>query len=122
MSTTQSPNTRPNKRPRNQTRKPKPANPQVQQLSSAPNPSAVGITSGTSTPALNSYDTTPAATPRSTSPNGLSKTFSQTKFSDLIANGQISAATAVGIQQGGFINCTEVQAQTLPVAVTGVDL
>ena len=102
MSTTQSPNTRPNKRPRNQTRKPKPANPQVAQLSAPPNP--------------------PAATPRSTSPNGLSKTFSSTKFSDLIANGQISPATAVGIQQGGFINCTEVQAQTLPVAVTGVDL
>ncbi|GAA5925711.1 uncharacterized protein JCM15063_005096 [Sporobolomyces koalae] len=78
--------------------------------------------SGASTPALNSFDSTPAVTPRSTSPNGLSKTFSNIKFNDFVSSGQISPATAVGIAQGGFVNCTEVQAQTLPVAITGVDL
>ncbi|GAA5970892.1 hypothetical protein JCM3765_000846 [Sporobolomyces pararoseus] len=120
MSTNQSPSTRPNKRPRNHNnnrKKPQTPGAKVAQLSTSTAP-----LSGGSTPALNSFDSTPAATPRSTSPNGLSKTFSNTKFSDFIESGQISAATAVGIRQGGFTNCTEVQAQTLPVAITGVDL
>ncbi|GAA6013530.1 hypothetical protein JCM11491_006111 [Sporobolomyces phaffii] len=118
MSTNQSPSARPAKRPRNHNnRKPKPpGGPKVAQLSTSAAPA-----SGSSTPALNSFDSTPAATPRATSPT-LSKTFSQTKFIDFVQSGQISAATAVGIQRGGFVNCTEVQAQTLPVAITGVDL
>lgn len=81
---------------------------------------------GAATPlSLASTVTTPSQTPRAATPipgSALSKTFSSVRFSDFVQQGLISQATARGIAQGGYEYCTEVQAQTLPVCLTGVDV
>ncbi|GAA6051794.1 hypothetical protein JCM3770_004976 [Rhodotorula araucariae] len=81
---------------------------------------------GDATPfSLASTVTTPSMTPRVATPipgSALSKTFSSTRFADFVQQGLISQQTARGIAQGGYEYCTEVQAQTLPVCLTGVDV
>ncbi|GAA5929584.1 hypothetical protein JCM1841_004986 [Sporobolomyces salmonicolor] len=113
----------PAKRPRNR-RKPKPAaggngNPQLASTSAPRAVAAPAPLPASTTPSLTS---TPLDTPRSATPNPTSKTFSGTTFRSFVEAGQISQATAVGIAKGGFEYCTEVQKQTLPVILTGVDV
>ncbi|GJN88914.1 hypothetical protein Rhopal_001885-T1 [Rhodotorula paludigena] len=121
-------------RPYHRNRKPKPA----QDGSSAPataSPAAPSQAqpSAAATPlSLASTVTTPSQTPRAATPAGaagagvvpgsaLSKTFSSTRFADFAQQGLISQQTARGIASGGYEYCTEVQAMTLPVCLTGVD-
>ncbi|GAA6020962.1 hypothetical protein JCM10207_003205 [Rhodosporidiobolus poonsookiae] len=68
--------------------------------------------------------TTPSATPRVATPpaGGSSGTFSTVRFADFFASGQLSQQTMKGLQQGGYEFCTQVQAQTLPEILTGVDV
>ncbi|GAA5941383.1 hypothetical protein JCM3775_004912 [Rhodotorula graminis] len=92
----------------------------------AQQPPHLQASNGTATPfSMASTVTTPSQTPRAATPipgSALSKTFSTTRFADFVQQGLISQATARGIAQGGYEYCTEVQAQTLPVCLTGVDV
>ncbi|GAA6043821.1 hypothetical protein JCM8097_002067 [Rhodosporidiobolus ruineniae] len=67
---------------------------------------------------------TPSATPRAPTPavSAAGKTFSEVKFEDFLQRGEISQATFQGIQAGGYVHCTHVQAETLPVILTGTDV
>ncbi|GAA5834636.1 hypothetical protein JCM11251_003619 [Rhodosporidiobolus azoricus] len=74
-----------------------------------------------STPSLASTVTTPSMTPRAATP-APGKTFSDVKFEDFLVKGDISQATMAGINAGGYVSCTQVQAETLPVILTGLDV
>ncbi|GAA5905032.1 hypothetical protein JCM6882_002423 [Rhodosporidiobolus microsporus] len=94
-----------------------------------PSPSAplaaphLAPSTGASTPSLASTVTTPSATPRAPTPAvAADKTFSDVKFEDFLARGEISQATMAGINAGGYVSCTHVQAETLPVILTGLDV
>lgn len=114
--------------PHNRQRKPKgPAHPNGAGGAASTAPPAFHAPGAIGTPLSNaSTVTTPSATPRAPTPvNGAatgSSTFSQIKFSDFLQQGLISPQTAAGIASGGYVNCTEVQAQTLPTCLTGEDV
>jgi len=116
---------RPNRGPRKPKAPAAPGAPAAAAAAAQP-PHLQATTNGAATPfSMASTVTTPSQTPRAATPipgSALSKTFSSTRFADFVQQGLISQATARGIAQGGYEYCTEVQAQTLPVCLTGVDV
>jgi hypothetical protein len=77
--------------------------------------------SGANTPmSIDTDGPTPtrAMTPVNAAGDHREGTFSQLKFTDL----QLSPATMVGITQGGYVNATHVQAETIPTSLTGADV
>ncbi|KAK4705975.1 hypothetical protein P7C70_g230, partial [Phenoliferia sp. Uapishka_3] len=119
----QAANSSPSGQPPKKRRRPakKPAVPGAPAPAQAQAKAPLVVPSTSSTPIV-----TPSVTPRSTTPAAAgesSRGFTTVRFADFASKGLISAATAAGVASLRPVHefCTPVQAETLPVLLTGVD-
>jgi hypothetical protein len=115
LSLTMQSNQSPSGAPPPKRRRPASKKPQLQ----APTAASSATTTALNTPSVTPRPSTPAE-PATESSRG----FTNVRFTDFLARGQISQPTATGIASLRPVHefCTEVQAATLPVILTGVDV